>query len=73
MLNGFYSKVDCFDIAEVNPAFAFHEIITAIAARIMLERFIHKFGEWGSSKAKGLDGWAIPEGLKGISQEKTRE
>lgn len=56
MLNGFYSKVDCFDIAEVNPVFDFHGIITAIAARIMLERFIHKFGEWDSSKAKGLDG-----------------
>lgn len=71
MLNGFYSKVDCFDIAEVNSAFDFHGIITAIAARIMLERFIHKFGEWGSSKkAKGLDSWAIPEELKDISQEK---
>lgn len=56
MLNGFYSKADCFDIAEVNPAFDFHGIITAIAARIILERFIHKFGEWDSSKAKGLDG-----------------
>lgn len=53
MLNGFYSKVDCFDIAEVNPAFDFHGTITTIAARIMLECFIHKFGEWG---AKGLDG-----------------
>ena len=36
----------------------------------MLKRFIHKFGEWGSSKAKGLDGWAISEELKDISQEK---
>ena len=56
MLNEFYSKVDCFDIAEVNPTFDFHGITTAIAARIMFECFIHKFGEWGSSRAKGLDG-----------------
>ncbi len=44
MLNEFYEHVDCFDIAEVNPTFDFHGITTAIAARIMFECFIHKFG-----------------------------
>lgn len=55
MLNGFYSKVDCFDIAEVNPAFDFHGIITAIGRASCLS-VLSINGEWGSSKAKGLDG-----------------
>lgn len=44
MLNEFYSKTDAFDIAEVNPTFDLHGITTAVAARIMFECFINKFG-----------------------------
>ena len=44
MLNEMYDKVDAFDIAEVNPTFDTHGITTAVAARIMFECFINKFG-----------------------------
>lgn len=44
MLNEMYAHVDAFDIAEVNPTFDTHGITTAIAARIMFECFIRKFG-----------------------------
>ena len=45
MLNEFYKRVDAFDIAEVNPTFDTHGMTTAIAARIMFECFVNKFGD----------------------------
>lgn len=45
MLNEFYKRVDAFDVAEVNPTFDTHGMTTAIAARIMFECFVNKFGD----------------------------
>lgn len=44
LLEAFFPIIDACDIAETNPVFDLHGITAAVAARIMFECFIAKFG-----------------------------